>query len=642
MSKTRVRQNSNQKPERVSNNTGWHIEIVPGEGPKRVSHNPRLAETHPELVAQWHPTRNGSLTPHNVTALSTYRAWWICEFGHEWSRQVHRRAWHGSGCPECKVEGVSLRARYPELVSEWSTKNGDLTPNQVRWSSGKLVWWRCSTKQHDDYQRTVYNRTNKEKPHGCPVCEGQQPERLESFAALYPDIAKEWHPRLNGDLDPYRLTAGSCVPVWWRCRKDKKHEWLSPVFNRTRQPECPYCRLWYVTDENRLSVQFPAIAAEWHPKKNRFLWPHVEGSFKVAFNLRIPKHLRERNRRLRASDVAVNSDEVCWWKCTAKGHEWQASVEARAIKGRKCPACERDKLVTEDSLAALFPAVAKLWHPTRNLPLQPTDVVPGSTQVVYWRCPKLATHVWQAHVYSVVRSWKAGSNGCRWCSGLSADEKNSLASKCPAVAKLWHPTRNGNLLPSEVTFKSNKRVWWHCGKPEHEFDATVANMVAAFEDGANGCKFCAGRAAAPDNCLKRTFPAVAEMWHPTKNGQLSPADVTQGSYKMVIWLCDQGHDWAAKVSCMVQSFRLGSAAKGCPFCDGKRATLENNLQSKYPQAATLWDETGNAPVKPSEVLPRSKKVYYWRCQEKHSWRASVNTIVIAVMAGRVPCLKCRP
>lgn len=110
--------------------------------------------------------------------------------------------------------------------------------------------------------------------------------------------------------------------------------------------------------------------------------------------------------------------------------------------------------------------MTKLWHPTRNLPLKPVDIVPGSTALVWWRCPKSATHVWKAHVYSVVRSWKDGSNGCRWCSGLSVDEKNSLQSNFPAVAKLWHPPKNGKLLPSEVTAKSNKRVWWHCGKPK--------------------------------------------------------------------------------------------------------------------------------------------------------------------------------
>ena len=239
----RVRTNKTNKPGRVSNNTGWHIEVVPGKGQQRISHNPRLAETHPELASEWHPTRNGSRTPNDVTALSTYLAWWICRFGHEWTRQVQRRAWHHSGCPVCKSDSESLASRFPELTKQWSLKNEELSPQEVRWSSELLVWWRCSVEQHDDYQRTVYNRTNKETALGCPVCDGTQPERSQSFAALYPKLAEEWHPKLNGALDPSRLTPGSGTPVWWRCSKSKKHEWLSPINNRTRNAECPYCRL---------------------------------------------------------------------------------------------------------------------------------------------------------------------------------------------------------------------------------------------------------------------------------------------------------------------------------------------------------------------------------------------------------------
>lgn len=38
-----------------------------------------LSTTHPELAAQWHPTRNGNLTPDKVTAGSARRVWWLCE-----------------------------------------------------------------------------------------------------------------------------------------------------------------------------------------------------------------------------------------------------------------------------------------------------------------------------------------------------------------------------------------------------------------------------------------------------------------------------------------------------------------------------------------------------------------------------------
>ena len=52
-----------------------------------------LSESHPELAAQWHPTRNGSLTPDHVLAGSAKKAWWICPKGpdHEWEASIVSR-----------------------------------------------------------------------------------------------------------------------------------------------------------------------------------------------------------------------------------------------------------------------------------------------------------------------------------------------------------------------------------------------------------------------------------------------------------------------------------------------------------------------------------------------------------------------
>ncbi len=91
---------------------------------------------------------------------------------------------------------------------------------------------------------------------------------------------------------------------------------------------------------------------------------------------------------------------------------------------------------------------------------------------------------------------------------------------------------------------------------------------------------------------------------------------------------------------MVQSFRLKSAAKGCPFCYGKKASLENNLWDKHPDVGKLWDNERNAPTRPWEVTPGSKKIFWWRCNMKHVWQAAVNKVVSAVLARGGRCPKC--
>lgn len=64
-----------------------------------------LATINPELARQWHPTKNGDLTPRDVLAGSRRKVWWICEHGHEWQADVSSRN-HGTGCPVCAGKKV--------------------------------------------------------------------------------------------------------------------------------------------------------------------------------------------------------------------------------------------------------------------------------------------------------------------------------------------------------------------------------------------------------------------------------------------------------------------------------------------------------------------------------------------------------
>ena len=37
-----------------------------------------LAETHPEVAKQWHPTKNDNLLPEDIPHKVNYRLWWQC------------------------------------------------------------------------------------------------------------------------------------------------------------------------------------------------------------------------------------------------------------------------------------------------------------------------------------------------------------------------------------------------------------------------------------------------------------------------------------------------------------------------------------------------------------------------------------
>jgi len=49
-----------------------------------------LSIIDPQLAAQWHPTKNGGLTPEQVAAGSAKKAWWKCSNGphREWPASI--------------------------------------------------------------------------------------------------------------------------------------------------------------------------------------------------------------------------------------------------------------------------------------------------------------------------------------------------------------------------------------------------------------------------------------------------------------------------------------------------------------------------------------------------------------------------
>ena len=108
-----------------------------------------LATLYPELAAEWHPTKNGALTPEQVLAGSEKRVWWQCGRGHAWQTSVSTRTRANCRCPVCAGRTVlagenDLATLSPELAAEWHpTLNGALTPDMVTAGSNKRVWWQC-------------------------------------------------------------------------------------------------------------------------------------------------------------------------------------------------------------------------------------------------------------------------------------------------------------------------------------------------------------------------------------------------------------------------------------------------------------------------------------------------------------------
>jgi hypothetical protein len=482
----------------------------------------------PDLLADWHPTKNTSLDPKEVSLGSDKLIWWVCRYGHEWQARVYSRHSLGSGCPKCTRQTskpeircfCELKTIFPDIGHRVKVATR-LEVDLLIPSCGIAIQYDGRRYHANKVARDVANTSAVEalgyrvvrlRDHSLPeigitvpIDEDRElsscdlarllrqlhavstvdPVQLaaiheytlrdqfvdeqgyidlcsalpgplpgESLQESHPRIAAGWHIERNGRLSPAHVTAGSTMKVYWKCERHESY--LASVNHRVRGRGCPYCARRTVLPEDSLAALYPDLALEFHPSRNQEKAP---------------------------SQIAPGSGTKYWWKCPKNPrHEWDATVMSR-VSGAGCPICANKKVIHENSLATLAPEIAKQWHYEKNYPLRPDDVPKGSHKVVWWRCSVEETHEWSA---SIKNRTRVGS-GCPYCDGKMTDPKRSLAVVLPELALEWHPILN-NRSAHSVLAGSGLNVWWMCSiDPAHIWQARIESRSKGFKK----CPHCA-------------------------------------------------------------------------------------------------------------------------------------------------------
>lgn len=241
-----------------------------------------LGDLCPALIAEWDAAENGEVTPFTVGAGSAFVAAWVCrECGHRWSTPTYSRG-RGAGCPECKKKATSVRRSTP-------------------------------------------------KPGG-------------SLAEMYPTVAKDWLPSLNGGRTAAEVAAHAGTIGNWRCI-ECTHEWANAVTNRTRPNGngCPRC--WanrhsihmarVLNEADSLAIVAPTIADEWD-------------------------YSDELNAGACPWTVMAISGRRAAWKCSTCSHRWTTRVSNRTANGSRCAPCSRRNSQQESALHAFLGEVFEL------------------------------------------------------------------------------------------------------------------------------------------------------------------------------------------------------------------------------------------------------------------------------------------
>lgn len=197
--------------------------------------------------------------------------------------------------------------------------------------------------------------------------------------------------------------------------------------------------------------------------------------------------------------------------------------------------------------------------------------------------------------------------------------RTSLAYSYPALIKEWHPTKNGDKTPWNVSYGSGYKAWWiysyddaKTGKHfDFEWQAAVYHRITG-----EGCPYLAGKRVYPGfNDLGTLDSELGKQVHPFKNHGQTAKDIIGYSNKKIWWLYPYDDpktnrhfdfEWEA-----TPASRLNS--RGCPFLSNQRIWPGfNDLKTTFPDLAKEWCYEKNGDLKPESFMPNSRKNVWWK------------------------------
>jgi very-short-patch-repair endonuclease len=646
-----------------------------------------LQTKNPELAKEWHPTKNGELTPLDFVWKSEKEVWWKCENGHEWRARISYRNRHGS-CRGCKL----LSFKNPELAKQWHPTLNDLTPDQVSMGSNRRVWWRC--KNGHEWCVPVYSRAIDGD--GCrkcyAECQGEMRRKLSvrkagSITDTNPELAKQWHPTKNS-FSPDQLSKGSKIPIWWVCKKG--HEWKAQPSSRTRKSVlteeghvregigCPWCCNKGLHKRRESLHAFlktrPDLVSQWHPTKNT----------------------------IDTRNVSCGSNKKVWWKCK-KGHEWQGAIVDRATnkRARGCPSCNSKsgklELRIYSELLALFDLKHRVkigkkrdevdvyitkykigieidgyQHKSKHKRdvLKHKRIEEYGIKLIHIRDESLEAiterDIFYNENYDYLPILLKLINVISLISKLDNKDSRNLSSyitknryvnekkyfkliaeksipvtpisfldKFGDVAKeYWDYKKNEPLKPEYFTVRSGMAVWWKC-RNGHEWKQKLHEVSRNAKISSQICKYCSGhRLYSGNNSLDIIHPELMDEWDFDKN-KIKPEQITAISSEKVWWKCKKGHEWKQFVYYRTKGvvfIAKGPKKKtGCPKCAAINRGLERRLKEakekplsvKFPKITKQWHPTLN-DLTPDQVSEGSSYKAWWKCDNGHEWQTRVH------------------
>lgn len=418
-----------------------------------------------------------------------------------------------------------------EYAKKWHpTLNGDLTPADYSAGSKVKVHWLCEKTGHS-YFKSIQDVT---KGSGCSVCAGFQVcIGFNDLDAKFPEIAKEWHPTLNGDAKSSDFTYGSHYNAFWL--GECGHEFQATINRRVSLGNsCPYCAGQKILiGYNDLPTTHPEIIKQWDYEKNE----------------------------LSPENYTAGTNKKVYWVGDC-GHSFLNAVSEKIRSAETdadgCPYCVGKKVLKGfNDLDSQYPAIAKEWSP--NNKKRADEVSCKAVTPSLWICP-------EGHEYKTpVRQRTLTGSGCLYCSGMRViPGVNDASGEFPFLVDEWDEVKNHGVSILGRPKSDRGLFWWKCPVNEsHSYQATISARVdKKVMD--SGCTVCSNRyTQAGINDLCTTHPTVSAEWDYEKNAPLLPTMVSRSYSTKVWWKCSKGHESFKSPSTRIS---IHGEISMCPAC----------------------------------------------------------------------------
>ena len=145
--------------------------------------------------------------------------------------------------------------------------------------------------------------------------------------------------------------------------------------------------------------------------------------------------------------------------------------------------------------------------------------------------------------------------GCPTCAGKIVNHVNSFGDNFKDILSEWDYNKNP-ISPYEISYGSNKKVWWICPK-NHSYDMAPKQRTIS---NPQGCPFCSNMRVGESNSIATLKSEWISEWNFDRNAENNPFNIGIQSNQKIWWKCDKGHEWFVSPNSRI------TYDTGCPNC----------------------------------------------------------------------------